>query len=285
VATSDRAIGFVHQDALLFPHLRVVDNVAFGPRSRGGSRSRARAEAMAQLEVVGLTDRARSWPRELSGGEAQRVALARALVSRPRLLLMDEPLSALDVTTRTNTRRSLRRHLSSFGGVTVFVTHDPLDALVMADDLAIIEHGRLTQIGPTAEVTGHPRSEYAADVVGTNLLVGEGSGDSVDVGGVTISVGEPVDGPVHLTIAPNAVTLHRDRPVGSARNVWPSTVADVVGVGPRARVHLDGPVPLVVEVTLTSLTALGLEVGDAVFAAVKATEVRAFSLSEPDAGP
>ncbi len=273
-----RRVGFVHQDHLLFPHLSVLENVAFGPRATGTARVEARARAQRQLDAVGLGDRAGARPRQLSGGQSQRVALARALVTEPELLLLDEPLSALDATTRAATRRDLRHHLDGYRGVTVLVTHDPLDALMLADEIVILEHGRITQAGPVAEVASRPRTRYVADLVGTNLYRGAAEGHAVRVGDAVVEVAEAASGWVHLTIAPTAVTVHRQRPEGSARNTWPGTVTAVDLLGERVRLHLDGPLHLVAEITPAALAAMGLRLGDDVWTSVKATEVDTYSV-------
>src|SRR5262245_50582340 len=139
VPTERRPIGFVFQDYLLFPHLSALENVAFGLRARGVPRAEARRRAATWLKRVGLSHHARSRPAALSGGQAQRVALARALVADPRLLLLDEPLAALDIASRGEVRRDLRRHLASFDGTRLLVTHDPLEAMTMADRLVVLE--------------------------------------------------------------------------------------------------------------------------------------------------
>ncbi len=176
VPPEDRRVAVVHQDFVLFPHLRVLDNVAFGPRSAGVPRRRADQVAREWLERMDLGDYALDRPASLSGGQAQRVALARALAADPEVLLLDEPLSALDVTTRATTRRDLRHHLDAFAGATVVVTHDPLDALLLAGRVAVLEAGRVTQAGSVAELTSHPRTRYVADLIGTNLLRGVADG-------------------------------------------------------------------------------------------------------------
>jgi molybdate transport system ATP-binding protein len=173
VAPERRPIGVVFQDYLLFAHLSALDNVAFGLRARGVGRADARRRAGDWLERVGLGDHAAHRPAALSGGQAQRVALARALATDPRLLLLDEPLAALDVGTRAEVRRDLRRHLQSFDGMRVMVTHDPVDAYALADRVAVVDAGRIVQLGTIAEVTAHPRSRYVASLVGTNLVAGD----------------------------------------------------------------------------------------------------------------
>ena len=169
-----RGVGLMLADSLLFPHLRAVDNVAFGPRSKGIGRRAARALAVTELERVGLADRAASRPRELSSGQQARVALARALATDPALLLLDEPLAALDPDTRARTRSDLATRLAAYGGVTVLVTHDPLDALTLADHLVFIEDGRVSQSGTPSEVLREPRSAYVGTVVGLNLYAAQG---------------------------------------------------------------------------------------------------------------
>ena len=155
--TERRPIGVVFQDYLLFPHLTALDNVAFGPRRHGVDRRSARRQAADWLSRVGLADHARKKPRQLSGGQAQRVALARALAVHPVLLLLDEPLAALDARTRLDTRAELHRHLANHPGATLLVTHDPLDALVLADRLVIIEDGQVVQEGDATTITGLQR--------------------------------------------------------------------------------------------------------------------------------
>ena len=164
VPPEGRPIGMVFQDYLLFPHLSALDNVAFGPRCRGMSKPEAAATARDWLHRVGLSGLEKRKPRQLSGGQAQRVALARALAVRPSLLLLDEPLAALDTRTRMQTRAALRHHLGLHDGATLVVTHDPLDALVLADRLVILEAGRVVQSGTPAEVTSRPDSRSSAAI-------------------------------------------------------------------------------------------------------------------------
>ncbi|MCP2334162.1 ABC transporter ATP-binding protein [Actinoalloteichus caeruleus] len=189
-----RPVGVVFQDYLLFPHLTALDNVAFGPRCRGLSRARSRQVAQEWLDRVGLGDLAGRRPRRLSGGQAQRVALARALATEPRLLLLDEPLAALDAGTRMRIRTELRRHLDDFGGVAVLVTHDPLDAMVLADQVVVLEEGRVVQCGAPREIATRPASRYVADLVGVNLVPGRGlGGDRVALDGCALTLpGAPV---------------------------------------------------------------------------------------------
>jgi molybdate transport system ATP-binding protein len=274
-----RPVGVVFQDFLLFDHLSALENVAFGLRATGTPAREARAAASERLDSVGLADQAHRRPAQLSGGQAQRVALARALATRPRLLLLDEPLAALDATTRATVRRDLRQHLDSFDGVRILVTHDPVDAYALADRIVVIEAGRVVQEGSLTEVTAHPRSRYVGDLVGMNVVSGrlEHGRLATESGASLVSADvEAVSALAFAAIRPSAIALHVDRPSGSARNVWSCTVADLDHRGERVRVVLAGPVPLVAEITADALTALGLRPGDSVYASVKATEVSVY---------
>jgi molybdate transport system ATP-binding protein len=273
-----RPIGVVFQTYLLFPHQSAIENVAFGLRARGIPRADARRRATAWLDRVGLADHAAAKPGALSGGQAQRVALARALATNPRLLLLDEPLAALDAGTRAEVRRDLRRHLQSFDGMRVMVTHDPVDAYALADRVAVMDSGRIIQIGSIADVTAHPRSRYVASLVGTNLATGEVAGNVLQTaGGATVVLADAVPGPGFALIRPQTISLQREPATGtSIRNVWPGTITDIDRLGDRARVHLDGPLPLTAEVTTEALERLALRPGDHVHAAAKATDIEAY---------
>ena len=275
VPTEARSIGFVFQDYLLFPHLSVVDNVAFGLRARG--LADPRRHALEWIDRVWLASRAASRPAELSGGERQRVALARALAPGPRLLLLDEPLAALDATTRVAVRRDLRSHLASFRGVRLLVTHDPLEAAALADRLVVMENGKHVQTGTPAEVAEHPRSSYVADLVGVNLLRGEAEHGAVRLpGGGVVAAAGAQSGEVFAVIHPRAVSLHRSKPEGSPRNVWSGTAHGVEIYGDRARVRVDGHVPIVAEVTPAAMADLKLAEGGVVWLSFKATDVSVY---------
>ncbi len=270
-----RRVGVVFQDYLLFAHLSARDNVAFGLRARGLGRHEAARRADAWLTRVGLADHAGHRPRALSGGQAQRVALARALVTEPRLLLLDEPLAALDAGTRGAVRRELRQHLDGFDGATVVVTHDPIDAHALADRVVVVEQGRVAQTGTLAEVTARPRSRYVADLVGVNLLAGVAADGIVTLadGGRLTLADDTAAGAVLVVVRPSAVAVHRARPEGSPRNVWPVIVTELDRRADRVRLRLDGPVPVVAEITTAALAALDLHPGDDAWASVKATEL------------
>lgn len=269
-----RPVGVVFQDYLLFPNLSALDNVAFGLRSRGARKADARRTAHEWLGRVGLVDHADSKPSALSGGQAQRVALARALATNPRLLLLDEPLAALDASARGEIRRELRRHLASFVGVRLLVTHDPVDAATLADRVLVLEDGKVSQAGTFDDVSAHPRSPYVAELVGLNLLRGRAASGSValDHGGAIAIADHAVAGDVFVVVSPRAVAVHRDQPHGSPRNRWSGTVSDLDVIGDRVRVRIEGGVPLVAEITRGAVQELMLEPGATVWSSVKATE-------------
>jgi molybdate transport system ATP-binding protein len=279
VPTERRPIGVVFQHYLLFPHLSVMENVAYGPRARGMPRSKARSLASDWLGRLGISSLASARPVSLSGGEAQRVALARALASGPRLLLLDEPLAALDVTTRSLVRGELRSHLAEFAGVRVLVTHDPVDALTLADRIVVLESGRVVQQGTVAEVALRPRSDFVADLVGVNLLRGRARQGMLELdGGAAIAIPTQTDGEMFAAIRPSAISLYRARPEGSPRNVFAGSVASVECGGERCRVRLRGSVPLVAEVTPAAVHELGLVDGAPVWASFKAMEVATYPI-------
>lgn len=272
-----RPVGVVFQDYLLFSNLTALENVAFGLRARGAPKAASRVRAAEWLERVGLADHAHHRPHALSGGQAQRVALARALATEPRLLLLDEPLAALDAGTRAEIRRDLRHHLATFDGMRLLVTHDPVDAYALADRVIVLEEGQVVQFGTLEDVTAQPRSRYVADLVGLNLLRGHAhDGAMVTVAGGHIVPAERVTGDTYVVIQPHAVALYRSPPEGSPRNVWPVTVADIARRSDRVRVRLVGAVPLVAEITPAALDALALRPGDELWASVKATEIMAY---------
>jgi molybdate transport system ATP-binding protein len=273
-----RPVGMVFQDYLLFPHRSVLDNVAFGLRCRGASRRDARREAAAWLERVHLSEYAGKKPAALSGGQAQRVALVRALVTRPRLLLLDEPLAALDAHTKPEIRTELGRHLADFDGAAVLVTHDPLDALVLADRLIIIEGGRLVQAGSPVEVARHPRTDYVARLAGLNFYRGYAKGNRVILreDGLELEIATSLGGPVFVTFPPSAVALYRSRPDGTPRNLWQTRITAIERRGDQVRIHVDEPLAAAADITPAAVAELDLAEGRTVWASVKATETHAY---------
>jgi molybdate transport system ATP-binding protein len=270
----ERRLGMVFQHQLLFPHLTALDNVAFGLRSRGTARPAARRAAQAWLDRLGVGDLAARRPAELSGGQAQRVTIARALATDPDVLLLDEPLAALDVGVAMTLRLELARHLAAYEGITLLVTHDALDALTMANRVVVLDDGRVVQQGSPAEVARLPRTPHVARLVGLNVLTGQGRGTRVALGdGSQLVTTEEHFGPVSVTFPPASVTVGVTPPTGSARNQWHGRVVSVAPHGLAVRVHLDSAGGLLADVTAESAGLLGLVPGREVWATVKATEV------------
>jgi molybdate transport system ATP-binding protein len=279
VEPSGRPVGFVFQDYRLFPHLSVAENVAFSPRARGLGRPAARLAASHWLDRLGLTGLAGRKPAELSGGQAQRVALARALAGEPALLLLDEPLSALDARTRLDVQGELRRHLSDFAGPCLLVTHDPLEALVLADRLLVFEDGRIVQEGTPAHVARHPGTDYVARLVGLNLYAGRADGPAVALtaGGTFVVPDHGQHGDVLVAVRPSAVVVSSEPPrASSARNTWPAQIAGLTLLADRVRLDLQGQPPALVDVTPAAVADLSLRPGSPVWLTVKATDLEVY---------
>jgi molybdate transport system ATP-binding protein len=286
LAVQDRQVGVVFQDRLLFPHLTARDNVGYGLRARGADRRTSRLEADAWLHRLGVGALGARRPAQLSGGQAQRVAIARALAPAPRLLLMDEPLAALDVGVAMTLRLELARHLAAYDGVTLLVTHDAVDALTMADRVVVLDEGQVIQDGTPEEVARRPRTPHVARLVGLNVLHGRSRDTRVELpGGELLLTSTAHDGPVHATFPPAAVTIGVDAPTGSARNQWHGHVVSVAPHGLAVRVHLDVAGGLIADVTAASAARLGLVPGRPVWATVKATEVEVYGAQGQEAAP
>ena len=285
VEAAGRPVGVVFQDYRLFPHLSVLDNVAFSPRARGAGRSAARSVASGWLDRLGLSAVAARRPADLSGGQAQRVALARALAGDPALLLLDEPLSALDARTRLEVQTELKGHLAQFAGPCLLVTHDPLEALVLADRLLVLEHGRVVQQGTPAEVARRPATEYVARLVGLNLYAGVARGAHVtlDGGGSFVVPDHAEHGPVLVALRPSAVVVSTSPPdPSSVRNTWPATVVGLSLLTDRVRLDLQGEPAAVVDVTPAAVAELGLDVGRRVWLSAKATDLEVYGEAHAD---
>ena len=269
-----RRVALLAQDPMLFPHLDVLDNVAFGPRATGCSRRESRDRARRWLAAVDALDLAPRRVGALSGGQSQRVALARALATEPDLLLLDEPLAALDVNAAAAMRHVLGQVLVD--RTTLLVTHDPLDVALLAQDAVVLEAGRVVESGPVRRIARTPHSTFAASLFGLNLLTGRAAGpDAVrTVDGVIVTgQAEPelvVGQPAVAVFAPIAVSVHRQRPSGSPRNVFAGTVDVLEPHGHLVRVRVG---ELRADITAASVADLGLAPGGSVHLAVKAAEV------------
>ncbi len=289
IAPEQRPVGVVFQNYRLFPHLTVRDNVAFSPRCRKAGRRGSREIADVWLQRLGLTNLAARKPPQLSGGQAQRVALARALAANPGLLLLDEPLAALDARTKLEIRAELRRHLTEFPGPTLLVTHDPLEAMVMTDLLLVIEDGRIVQLGTPAAVARRPATQYVARLVGLNLYRGvrtESGSIALDDGGTLVApVGtgsEDLSGSrVLIALRPNAIALHTERPGHSSpRNVWPGSVTGLELLTDRVRAQIAGTPSALVDLTPDAVAELDLVEGRPVWLSAKATDLDVYPETE-----
>ncbi|MBA8804537.1 molybdate transport system ATP-binding protein [Nocardioides ginsengisegetis] len=256
VLVRDRNLGFVFQDQSLFPHLSALDNVAFGLRSRGTSRAEADATARAWLERFGVGDLAARRPRELSGGQAQRVAIARALAPAPDLLLLDEPFAGLDVGVATALRIELARHLASYDGVALLVTHDAIDALTLADRVLVLDEGVVAQTGAPRDVAARPVTDHVARLVGLNVIR---------------------EGETFRSFSPSAVTVSLGQPEGSARHRWHGAVLGLAPHGDAVRVLVAADRELIADVTPAAAAELGLAPGREVWLSVKQTAVETWS--------
>jgi molybdate transport system ATP-binding protein len=274
VPPHDRQVALLAQDPLLFPHLTALENVAFGPRSHGAGRSAARETARQWLGKVGVEELAARRPSQLSGGQAQRVAVARALAADPKLLLLDEPMAALDVAVAPAVRQTLREVLKERSAV--IVTHDVLDALLLADRVIVIDGGLVVEVGPSSRVLAEPRSAFAARIAGLNLIDG-----TWQDGGLTAPTGARIEGTrtdpspsegdhAVAVFRPTTVSIFRTPPGGSPRNTLEVTVTHLEPLGDRVRVHAAG---LSADITPQAAADLDLAPGTPVLFTIKANEI------------
>lgn len=297
VPPHERRVALLAQDPLLFPHLSVLDNVAFAPRCSGVRRRAARSAAAAWLGRLGVEALAGRRTHEISGGQAQRIAIARALAAEPEVLLLDEPMAALDVAVAPELRQTLRRVLAD--RTAVIVTHDALDALLLADRVVVVDGGRVVEEGPAGEVLSQPRSTFAARIAGLNLVAGRWTGEAVrggsdEVRGIPSGPPPGVGEPAVAVFAPTAVSVFAHDPGGSPRNALPVTVTLLEPLGDRVRVRaetdaVDGPdgsvAHLAADVTPQSAAELDLAPGSRVMFSVKATEVSVYATANGSSGP
>jgi molybdate transport system ATP-binding protein len=282
VPSRRRSIGVVFQEGALFPNLSVLENVAFGLRARGVAKARARDRARAALGSVGVDAFADRRPGELSGGQARAVALARALVLEPDLLLLDEPTASLDVASRAQVHALLRASLPEAPGVRLLVTHDPSEAMSLAERAAILEEGRISQAGTWDELRDRPATSWVAQLVGLNRFEGrlkrgpDGDGIIVLASGAEVACGPGAAAPgsIVAVVGPSDVVLHAREPEGSARNLFRGRVLSVRTDASGARVRLDTDPALVAQVTSDSVRRLGIAEGTHLWASFKAVEVR-----------
>jgi molybdenum ABC transporter ATP-binding protein len=279
-----RKVGYVFQDFALFPHMSVAENVAYGLRARRCPKQEIPGKVEGALKLLGIDGLRDRRPGELSGGERQRVALARAIACDAEILLLDEPLGSLDAQTRNQVRGELQRMLRAVGRIVIMVTHDYVDALTFGDQICVLDRGRVLQIGNREELLRHPKSRFVAELTGVNFFEGTVSADKED-GLTEIRIGDcslyAADnghraGSTLVAFFPSDVSLSTEPASTSARNVFKSTVQEVVYMGDKVRVALNGSLPMCAEVTANALTKLAIGEGDTVYASLKATAIKTY---------
>jgi molybdate transport system ATP-binding protein len=295
LAAWERSVGYVSQDYALFPHLSAGENVAFGLRALGLPAREVVRRTVAALERLGVAEFAARRPRALSGGQQQRIAIARAIVLEPRVLLLDEPLSALDARTRRSVRGELRRLLADLPCTTLYVTHSPAEALAFGAQIAVLEAGRVSQQGSRDALMRHPLTRYVAEFLGVNFFRGTiatgpaGPGTRIAVPHGDLIVSDAGDeGDTTVVVRPREITLSRERPGGTARNVFEGVIEDLVPeppAGDQVRVSLGTSPPLIAEVTRQAVEALQLAPGVRVFASFKASGVAVAGPADDDFSP
>ncbi len=268
VPANKRDMGMVFQAYSLFPHMTVLDNVAFGLKLRGKDGATRRKIAQEKLEMVGLAEHGSRYANQLSGGQQQRVALARALAIEPSVLLLDEPLSALDAKVRVQLRDEIRRVQLEVGTTTLFVTHDQEEALAVADRVGVMSAGHLEQLAPPAELYAHPATPFVAEFVGLhNRVPATVTGSTANVLGSDVPVVRgSVSGAGMAMVRPENLTVEI-APDG------PGTVASVGFLGPISRVYVDLPDNLHLMAQVASSQAAKLAVGDKVRVGVEPSPV------------
>ena len=284
VPTERRSIGYVFQDFALFPHMSVKENVAYGLRARRRPKAEIPKRVDEVLGLLGITHLRERRPGALSGGERQRVALARAIACDAEILLLDEPLGSLDAQTRNQVRGELRRMLRVIGRIAIMVTHDYVDALTFGDQICVMDRGRVLQMGSREQLLQHPKSRFVADLTGVNFfegMISSGSEDGLSevwVGDSCLhAASERKDmGGVLVAFFPSDVTIGRERPTGSARNVFQSQIKDIIHMGDKVRLSLNGALPMCAEISANALEEMSIGEGDTVYASLKATAIRTY---------
>jgi molybdate/tungstate transport system ATP-binding protein len=277
-----RGVGFVYQNYMLFPHKTVFENIAFGLNIRRVKKEEVKIKVEEIMNLFGISELSNRLPRTLSGGEQQRTALARALIIRPKVLLMDEPLSALDRITREDLIKEFKKIHKEFDITIIHVTHNFDEALQLADRVAIIKKGTISQIGTTDDVFRHPKDEFVADFVGSENILkgiasdGKDSLTTVNTGKIIIESIEEKTGTVHATIRPEDITLSTRMITTSARNEFKGKITEIYDLGQVIKLSVDVGELLVLVLTRQSFLDLKLNIGKEVYVSFKATAVNLF---------
>ncbi|MEL7670394.1 tungstate ABC transporter ATP-binding protein WtpC [Methanobacterium sp.] len=277
-----RGIGFVYQNYMLFPHKTVFENIAFGLKVRKVRDEEIKTRVKEMMDLLKISHLADRLPRTLSGGEQQRTALARALIIYPKILLMDEPLSALDRKTRDELMQELKEIHRKFDVTLVHVTHNFDEALMLADRIAIMRNGEISQVGTSTEIFRHPADKFVADFVGAeNIIEGTAKKDGerltiINTGNISIYSTEQKHGHVHITVRPEDIILSTQKVETSARNVFKGSIKEIVDTGALIKLTIDVGEPLVVFLTRQSFLDMELNIGKSVWTYFKATAVHVF---------
>jgi molybdenum ABC transporter ATP-binding protein len=284
VPTEQRRVGYVFQDFALFPHMTVADNVAYGLRARKAPKASVAGKVEEALGLLGIQHLRQRKPGQLSGGERQRTALARAIACDAEILLLDEPLGSLDAQTRNQVRGELQRLLRLVHRIVIMVTHDYIDALTFGDRICVLDRGKVLQTGSRLELLRHPKSRFVAELTGVNFFEGMISGTTdeglteIQVNGAQLYAvangGQP--GETLVTFFPSDVAISREAPASSAVNVVRSNIKEIVHLGDRVRLSLNGALAMCAEITAGSLERMELKVGDEVYASLKATAIKTY---------
>lgn len=282
ISLEKRGIGFVYQNYMLFPHKTVFENIAFGLNMKKVDKDEVKTRVDEMMDLFNIAHLGHRLPRTLSGGEQQRTALARALIISPNVLLMDEPLSALDRKTRDDLIRQMKDLHNKFDITMVHVTHNFDEALALADRIAIMKEGRISQVGNSTEIFRHPKDKFVADFVGVeNIIEGVARKDGekmtlIDTGNISIYSTEQREGPVHVTVRPEDIILSNKKVETSARNVFEGRITEIIDTGALIKLTVDVKEPIVVFLTRQSFLDMELNIGKDVWTYFKATAVHVF---------
>jgi molybdate/tungstate transport system ATP-binding protein len=277
-----REVGFVYQDYMLFPHKTVFENIAFGLKMKKMDKNEMNTKVNEMMNIFNISHLAHRLPRTLSGGEQQRTALARALIISPKVLLLDEPLSALDKKTRDDLILQMKKLHKKFDITLIHVTHNFDEALALADRIAIMKNGRISQVGNSTEIFRHPADKFVADFVGVeNIIEGIAMKDGekltlIDTGKIKIYSTEKKEGHVHVTVRPEDIILSNKRVETSARNIFKGQITEIIDNGALIKLTVDVKEPIIVFLTRQSFLEMELNIGVEVWTYFKATAVHTF---------
>jgi molybdopterin-binding protein len=279
---SKRSMGFVYQDYMLFPNMDVAENIGYGMKLKGLDKTKIDRKVKELAELLGITHLLKRAPSKLSGGEAQRTALARALSLEPEVLLLDEPLSAMDPNLRAEIRAELRRMHKATGTTTIHVTHSREDAMVLGERIAVMHEGKIIQVGTAEEVFQHPGSKFVAEFVGVeNIFAGTAEKTNgittFNSNNVTIYSSTPVTGSVHASIRPEDIILSQHKIKASARNCLSGEVMEIIDLGQVMRIKIDTGITFAVNITRASCVDMKLSIGQNVYLIFKAQNVNLFN--------